>query len=65
MKKKNGVNYSRALSATVRRTNALARLQAQLEEGVKRPKGDEEVPLSPSDIKRIEREINILTERIK
>lgn len=46
-----------------RRLGALVRLEAQLESGVKNSK-EGEIPLSEKDIKRINKEISILKERV-
>jgi hypothetical protein len=63
--KKNGQNFSRSVAATERRKGALARLEAQLTSGVKpSKKTNKKVPLSKHDVKRIEKEISILKERL-
>lgn len=51
----------------VRRQGALARLQAQLQSGVKTAKGsrDKKIPLTDQDVKRIEKEIGILQKSLK
>lgn len=50
-----------------RQVRALERLKAQLKRGMRPPKKHEQtvsdVPLSDSDVKRIEKEINILNQK--
>ena len=49
----------------IRKKNALSRLEAQLISGVKtEKKGNKKIPLTDSDKKRIEKEIDILKTRI-
>ena len=50
-----------------RRKGALTRLQAQLERGTKTELGtvDKQIPLTDKDTKRIEKEINILTKKMR
>lgn len=63
-KKTNGVNWSRTPQHTFRRQGALARLENQLKIG-KKTTGDGELhDLTEKDIKRINKEITTLKERI-
>ena len=62
-RKTNGVNYPKNPQVRVRRENVIERLNAQLESGVKNTKTGQEV-LSDKDIKRIEKEIEILKQRV-
>jgi len=65
-KKHNGVNFSRTPNHRSRRVLALDRLEAQLKSGTKTVKKsfNKLTPLSDSDIKRINGEINILKARV-
>ena len=57
---------SKKVSAQKRRTNALTLLQMQLDSKLKTEKGTgNHIPLTDSDIKRMNKEIDILRERIK
>jgi len=57
---------SKKVSAQKRRVNALNLLQMQLDSKLKREKGsNEHISLTDSDMKRINKEIDILRERIK
>jgi hypothetical protein len=47
-----------------RRLRAMHRLEKQLKSGVK-PSKDGVIPLTETDIKRIQKEIKILSERVK
>ena len=47
-----------------RRRNALKRLQNQLDSGMKNTKNGQ-VPLTDKNVKRIEREIEVLNQRLK
>lgn len=57
-----GVNKTAKMQQ--RRRNALKRLQNQLDSGVKTTK-DGQVPLTDKNVKRIEKEIKTLIERLK
>ena len=66
-RKKSGVNYSKTPPVQARRRNVIYRLQNQLLSGVKSKKVegvDTTVNLSDRDIKRINKEILILKERV-
>jgi hypothetical protein len=66
-KKANGVNYSRTVCKKNRRERVIAMLEKQLKNGKKREKvihGAKTIPLTEKDIKRIEKEIDILKARI-
>ena len=65
-KKRNGVKHSKTSSAVRRRKSVIFRLQAQLFRGNKMTKTDPPtiIELEESDIKRINKEIVILKERI-
>lgn len=63
MNKLNGVNHSSHLKDEFRRKGALARLRVQLQSGVKNtPNGKQ--PLTDIDIKRINKEMAVLSSRI-
>ena len=68
--KTNGVNHSMRVPVKGRRHRALERLEAQLAKGTKESKNKDieatalTVPLTDTDIKRINKEIAILKKRI-
>lgn len=69
MKKKNGVNYTMHVDAIVRRKNVIERLNSQLKQGKKNVYNRETkkisvIKLTDADIKRINKEIEILNKRI-
>ena len=67
-KKTNGVNYGKTIQQQSRRRRALDMLENQLKEGFKPSKLKENrgkpTPLTEKDIKRINKEISILKERV-
>lgn len=63
MKKHNGVNYSKKVPVQSRRSRVLDRLILQLKLGSKTTK-DGPVPLSEKDVKRIEKEITNLKQKL-
>ena len=63
MEKKNGVNHSLQLSVVSRRKNVIVRLEKQLKSGVKETKQGV-MPLTDSDIKRINQELLTLKHRV-
>lgn len=64
MPKNNGVNYSMRVPAKSRRVVALHSLEASLASGSKNDKKGDKVPLTESNIKRIEKEIATLKKRV-
>ena len=62
--KNNGVKPRMTTMRKIRRRNVLNRLKVQLEKGTKRSKEGELVNLTEKDIKRINKEITTLKERI-
>jgi len=50
--------------ARVRRTNAMQRLEVQLKSGIKNYGGNPTEPLTDDDVKRINKEIEIIKTRI-
>ena len=62
-RKTNGVKFAKSPAHRKRRENALHRLEVQLTDGLKTV-NEEAVPLTDKDIKRIEKEIEILESRI-
>lgn len=62
--KSNGVKRGMTIPQKTRRQRVLTRLKTQLALGKKKNKEDKIVPLTEKDIKRINREIEILKERI-
>lgn len=63
MEKKNGVNHSLQLSVVSRRKNVIVRLEKQLKSGVKETRQGV-MPLTDSDIKRINQELLTLKHRV-
>ena len=65
-RKANGVNYGKTVTQQSRRRRALAMLEQQLKSGVKTEKKtfDKKVPLTEKDVKRLNKEINILKDRL-
>ncbi len=65
-KKANGVNYGKTVPQRDRRRRVIASLKQQLESGEKTKKGtkDVKIPLTEKDVKRINKEISILEERV-
>lgn len=63
-RKTNGVNWSMTPQAKLRRVDAIKRLKAQLESGKKRNKENLIVDLTDKDVKRINKELEILKTRI-
>ena len=63
MEKKNGVNHSLQLSVISRRKNVIVRLEKQLKSGVKETRQGV-MPLTDSDIKRINQELLTLKHRV-
>lgn len=63
MQKRNGVNYSKTVAAKSRRSRVIDRLSIQLKSGSKNTK-DGNVSLSEKDVKRIEKEITNLKEKL-
>ena len=66
MTKSNGVNYAMDSKSIKRRKSAISRLENQLVKGEKWVSKDmhRNVPLSSSDISRINRELFILKQRV-
>jgi tetrahydromethanopterin S-methyltransferase subunit F len=65
--KANGVNWSKKASAKQRRVNVIARLEKQLKSGVKVVKNSKEngvEKLTDPDVKRIQKELEILRQRV-
>jgi len=66
-KKQNGVNYGKTVAQKSRRERVIAMLEKQLKSGKKRQKvvdGNKIIPLTEKDVKRIEKEIETLKDRI-
>jgi len=66
-KKQNGVNYGKTVAQKSRRERVIAMLEKQLKNGNKKGKvvdGSKIIPLTEKDVKRIEKEIETLKERI-
>ena len=60
------LNYKRGVLRQERRREALKRLESTLAKGVKKSKGDQAIlmPITDTDIKRINKEIVILKSRL-
>lgn len=63
-KKANGVNYSKQKAAVERRIRVIIRLENQLKSGVKAAKEVGFEPLEAKDITRINKELEILKQRL-
>ena len=64
-KKHNGVNYPSTAKVIARRKSVIERLEAQLKRGMKSHKESHlQILLTDNDIKRINRELDILKSRL-
>ena len=66
-KKKSGINYSKAVPVRSRRSRVIKVLEGQLKSGLKTEKkrtDGHKIPLTEKDIKRIEKEVTTLKERV-
>jgi len=59
------ITFKRGVLRTIRRSSAMARLRAQLDQGTKvSKKGTKVIPLTDNDVKRIKRELATLKGRV-